>query len=363
MEGEKITSLNNLPETAEVKQPFDPAAVLKSCWIDPDRDVEKPPVAMEVITNEKHSPAFTLGNFSLIIGKAKSKKTFLLTALAAAVASNDITLECIRGTLLHDKRAVLYFDTEQSEYHLNRTIKRVLKQSSDLSNFRAFGLRRFKPAERLKLVEFAIYNTSGVGFVFIDGIRDLLNSINDETEATLLTSDFLRWTAELNIHLVTVLHQNKGDLNARGHIGTECLNKAETVISVTVDASDKDTSIVSCEMSRDLGFDDFAFTINEEGLPEICEMPEKSTNKKPNIYPDKLKDALHYEVLVDIYKNTQEPKYNELMDAIISNFGKQNIRFGQSKCRLFIAYYIDKGWIEKMQSGKNVFYKYKRAVF
>ena len=42
----------------------------------------------------------------------------------------------------------------------------------------------------------------------------------------------MQWTDDRQIHIHTILHQNKGDENARGHIGTELNNKAETVLLV-----------------------------------------------------------------------------------------------------------------------------------
>ena len=48
------------------------------------------------------------------------------------------------------------------------------------------------------------------------------------------------------------LHQNKSDTNARGHIGTELNNKAETVLSVTVSEGNNDISIVEPQMSRNM---------------------------------------------------------------------------------------------------------------
>lgn len=354
-----LKDLDTLP--MDNGQKVDPWALLQSVEVDPNANIEKPPTAIEIHTGGSVAPSFTLGNCSMIIGKAKSKKTFLLTGLAAAAASNGWALECINGVLPADKRGILYFDTEQSEYHLNRTIKRVLRQASDLTNFKAFGLRRFKPAERLELIEFALYNSPDIGLVFIDGIRDLLTKgINDEENATELTSLFLKWTAELNIHIVTVLHQNKGDQNARGHIGTEMLNKAETTLSVTVDSIDKDVSVVTCEMSRDLGFDDFAFRINEEGLPEPCEMPVNEASQSKQTNPQHIPDDKHFEVLTSIYKKNSEPNHVELRDAIIYGFGGT---FGQSKCREFISHYIQSEWVEKIRDKKRVIYKYNRAIF
>ncbi|MDD4384558.1 MAG: AAA family ATPase [Bacteroidales bacterium] len=352
----KGISLNNL----ETEGTINPWSELEAVEVDPYAEIDKPPVALEMHTGETVAPSFTLGNFSMVIGKAKSKKTFLLTGLAAAAASNSWGLDFIKGVMPPDKQGVLYFDTEQSEYHLNRTIKRVLRQANGLENFRAFGLRRFKPADRLKLIEFALYNSPNIGLVFIDGIRDLLSKgINDEEEATALTSNFLKWTAELNIHIVTVLHQNKGDMNARGHIGTEMINKAETTLSVTVDSIDKDTSIVSCEMSRDISFDDFAFRINDQGLPEPCDLPQHESGRPKSVNPDQITNDQHFAIMGEVFKANPAPKYRELWQAIKVVFGSQQVRIGDNRAKDFLAYYQQMEWISK--NGMN--YKYNRAIF
>lgn len=361
------TSLNDLPESEEIKTPFDLSSILASCQVDPTKEITAPPVILEIRNNDgKSSPAFTLGNFSLLIGKAKSRKTFLETAIVAAAVSGDYMLDRIYGTLPTEKNTVLLFDTEQSEYHLNRTVRRAcrLVNDQDPENFKAFGLRKFKPSERLQIIEFALYTIPNIGFVAIDGLRDLLTrGINDEEEATEITSKLLRWTAELNIHILLVLHQNKGDLNARGHVGTEAVNKAETVISVSL-SNCKEISIVEAEFTRDMPFEPFAFTIDEEsGLPVECDMPNGEKEKSKVLFPDQIEDAIHFEVLANIYRKNKLPNYNELTDSIINQFGMKSIRFGRSKCRPFIAYYISKEWIVKEKDGKNVLYKYTRALF
>lgn len=346
---QRNTSLNEIetPDTVNLWN------LLKSVEVDPNKDIEKPPTAISI----GNAPSFTLGNFSMVIGKAKSKKTFLLTAVAAAVASNGCTLETIYGSLPVNKRKVFYFDTEQSEYHLNRTIKRVLKQTEHLKNFRAFGLRKFPPAERLRLIEGAIYDTKELGIIFIDGIRDLLSrGINDEEEATTLTSKFLRWTSELNIHIVTVLHQNKTDTNARGVIGTEMLNKAETTLAVEVDTTDKSISVVTCEMSRDLPFNDFAFTINDAGLPELCTMPETPTKGKKE--PDQHSEQVHFNVLDIIFRANLTPKYSELWRGVKNGMAKHGTRIGDNKAKDFVTYYQQNGWVQ----NDNGQWRYNRAI-
>lgn len=54
----------------------------------------------------------TLGNFSASIGKAKSKKTFNVSAIVAAALKNGTVLR-YAAELPEEKRKVLYIDTEE----------------------------------------------------------------------------------------------------------------------------------------------------------------------------------------------------------------------------------------------------------
>ncbi len=265
------------PAQIDNNQTFDPEAALNKYRIDPITEIMEPPVLIHI----KYQPIATLGNFSLLIGKAKSRKTFSVSCLTAAAASGSCSLEGIRGNLRADSK-ILYFDTEQSPFHAQRTVKRICKQigSEKPVNLEAFGLRPLEPKERWITIEHAIANTPGLAMVVIDGIVDLLtHGVNDEEEATRLTTALLYWTQNYNIHIITILHQNKADFNARGHIGTYLVNKAESVLSVTKDPKHNDISVVEAVYCRDKDFQPFAFIINEEGLPILTDPPLQETNK------------------------------------------------------------------------------------
>ena len=64
------------------------------------------------ILRVKGSAIGTLGNFSASTGKAKSKKTFNVSAIVAAALANKEVL-CYAASFSTDKRKVLYIDTEQ----------------------------------------------------------------------------------------------------------------------------------------------------------------------------------------------------------------------------------------------------------
>ncbi len=244
--------------------------LLSQLFVDPKEKLIRPQMAWSMINEAKKEEYIigTLGNFSLIIGKAKTKKTFFLNITVSSVISDKPIFGKFKSDLPASQNQVLYFDTEQGKYHVQQALKRICMQVNidEPTNLKVYGLRSLKPSKRLKLIEHAINTISNIGFVVIDGIKDLVTSINSEEEATMISSKLLKWTEEKNIHIICVLHQNKSDNNARGHIGTELINKAETVLSVTVDKDDKKISVVIPEMTRNLEPEPFAFIIDKRGF-------------------------------------------------------------------------------------------------
>ena len=243
--------------------------ILRRARIDLDMPVVKPPVIMRI----KNNRLFTLGNFSAITGKSKSKKGFLTNLLMASATANGNIQDMFFSSLPKNKEAVILFDTEQSEYDAYIAAKRVwsLTELDKCDNFGAFDLREYSPHERCRIIDFAFNKfESNIGYVVIDGIADLALAINDEEEATRVVSLLLRWTKKYNCHITVVIHQNKNDNFATGHLGSSIMKKAECVISVEKVETDPLRSIVKCDYMRGAAeFEDFYININEKGLPEI----------------------------------------------------------------------------------------------
>ena len=142
----------------------------------------------------------TLGNFSASIGKAKSKKTFNVSAIVAAALKNGTVLRYM-AELSDGKRKVLYVDTEQSPYHCLKVMKRILRMADlpddrDNESLEFLALRKYTPGQRIRIVEQAIYNTPDIGLEIIDGIRDMVYDINSPSESTHIISKLMQWTDE-----------------------------------------------------------------------------------------------------------------------------------------------------------------------
>lgn len=251
--------------------------VLRRASINLEIPVTKPPVVMTIRDVEGVDRVdrrlFTLGNFSCITGKSKSKKTFLASLFLATATSNSLVERKFESDFPGNKQYVLLFDTEQSEYDAYVTAKRIPRiLGAEWLNFRAFDLREYSPKQRCDIIEYALSKKfkDNVGYVVIDGIADLATAINDEEEASRVVSLLMKWTKVYNTHITTVIHQNKNDNYATGHLGSAIMKKSECVISVKKSDHDYRRSDVSCDLMRGASdFNDFEFEIDDRALPRI----------------------------------------------------------------------------------------------
>lgn len=327
--------------------------------IDVNEVIPPPQIAWSLtnIKNEGEAILGTLGDFGLIIGKAKSRKSFFVSIAVSTALGNDYILNRFKSYLPPDKNDVAYFDTEQSKYYVQKAVKRICAQvqQPEPKNLHAFNLRSLSPAERLQFIETEIYSNDKIGFVVIDGIKDLVTSINDESEATMIASKLLKWTEERNIYLVTVLHQNKSDNNARGHIGTELINKAQTVLSVTKAEKDNNISIVEPLQCRDVEPEIFAFEIDQYGIPQIAENFEMRTETKKNKFDiTDLEDFKKYQLLTEVYSKGESFSYGTLIDQILIAYKNQfKTTIGTNKIKTLTTYCKNSGWLIQKSQGKH----------
>ena len=307
----------------------------------------------------------TLGNFSASIGKAKSKKTFNVSAIVAAALKNGTVLRYV-AELPEDKRKILYVDTEQSPYHCLKVMKRILRLASlpddrDNEHLEFLALRKYTPEQRIRIVEQAIYNTPDIGLVIIDGIRDMVYDINSPGESTRIISKLMQWTDDRQIHIHTILHQNKGDENARGHIGTELNNKAETVLLVEKDKSNGDISNVSAMHIRAMDFEPFAFRINNNALPELIEgyKPEMKKTGRPEeekFDPYRhITEQQHRIALEAAFGLKEEYGYKDLETALIKAYMSVGVKLNHQKAVSLITMLRNKRMIVQENGRKYTF--------
>lgn len=262
----------------------------------------------------------TFGNFSASTGKAKSKKTFNISAMVAAAVTNTTVLN-YRADLPEGKRKILYFDTEQSKFHCHNVLERIYKLSGlslqkDDCRLLFWGLREYTPKLRIALIDYALRKHDEVGLVIIDGLRDLMYDINNGKEATDVMTVLMAWTSVYELHIHTVLHLNKNDNNPRGHIGTELENNAETVLVISKNTQNNSISEVRPMHMRDKEFSTFAFHIDDNKLPVLDSGFSVTVVKRKEKALVGLEKEIHQEILGKVLEEQTLSKYNELVDAV-----------------------------------------------
>lgn len=291
----------------------------------------------------------TLGNFSASVGKPKSKKSFNVSAIAAAAITGREVLN-YSVALPEGKKRILYVDTEQSRPHCLKVYKRILQLAGISEDAEDVGLdflvlREFTPAQRREIVDKAIQRRNDYSIVFIDGIRDLINDINSQCESNNIINDLMHWSSRYNLHIHTVLHLNKADDNTRGHIGTELNNKAETILQITKNAEFRNMSEVKAMHIRDREFMPFSFEIGDDSLPHIVTNFKSKTDGRLTFAT--LPEEQHRDALEKVFADGPVTGYNLLVGELQEAYESIGFKRGRNKTVQLIQYLQTKGVIRK----------------
>lgn len=305
----------------------------------------------------------TFGNFSASTGKAKSKKTFNISAMVAAAVTNTTVLN-YRACLPEGKRKILYFDTEQSKYHCHNVLERIYKLSGlsvkkDDPRLLFWGLREYTPKLRIALIDYALRKHQEVGLVIIDGLRDLMYDINNGKEATDVMTVLMAWTSVYDLHIHTVLHLNKNDNNPRGHIGTELENKAETVLIISKNLQNNSISEVRPMHMRDKEFSTFAFHIDDNKLPVLDNGISVTVVKRREKSLVSLDNEVHQEILSKAFKNNTPTRYSDLVEMVSRAYEDAGYKRGTNGIKDLLKLLSCKGIIVKQDDA----YIYKSEGF
>lgn len=216
-------------------------------------DNNQQPVKNSEVITIQHKVVCTLGNFSILTGKPKSRKSvFVGSIIASALIRKpvfDINVKVSKGS------KIIYIDTEQNAYNLSRSLDHIKNHCAgypidDLITFQFRGLDSNVIIDNLdRMME---YYTS-IELIVIDGLLDLITDFNSIVEAKILVSKLIYWSDTYNICIVGVLHQSKGNNFTIGHLGSFVDRKAEAILEV-IKNEDDTTSLKPMMMRSDANF-------------------------------------------------------------------------------------------------------------
>ena len=232
-------------------------SALKSCEL----DFNNPPPVAQMIVSVNGVPLGTQGNLLCITGgEGTGKSNYVAALIAGAVKPENAEGIDTLGVSIEGNpkgKAVLFYDTEQSEVQLYKNVSTLLRRCGRDTMpewFKAYCLTGMSRKERLKSIVLSMdkfhYQYGGIHLVVIDGIADLIRCANDEAESIAVVEELYRLAGIYNTCIVTVLHFIPNGLKLRGHLGSELQRKAAAILSIEKDTKPA-VSVVKALKVRD----------------------------------------------------------------------------------------------------------------
>ncbi|GHT88926.1 topoisomerase [Bacteroidia bacterium] len=230
-------------------------AILKPCEI----DFSNPPVQTEMLVSINDVPLGTQGNLLGITGgEGTGKSNYVGSLIAGTITQSDKT-DTLGTTIQRNNtnKAVLLYDTEQSETQLYKNISGILRRGkleTMPAYFKAYCLTSMSRKERMQAIIQSMdkfyYQFGGIQMVVIDGIADLVRCANDEAESVGVIDELYRLAGIYKTCIVCVLHFIPNGLKLRGHLGSELQRKAAAILSIEKDENPA-VSVVKALKVRD----------------------------------------------------------------------------------------------------------------
>lgn len=198
-----------------------------------------PPIPVVTINGEI---ICTECNMTTISGSSKSgKSAFTGIIMAGAVSTNGIIdgLEGLEVIPNSNRKAVIHFDTEQARHKHQYNLKTILRRSNLQTcpdyflsyNIRELAIETYQKTTT-DICDAANETFKGVHLIVIDGIADYITDVNDTLTANAIVKFFEGLAIKFSCPIITVMHTNPNSDKERGHLGSQCQRKSESLLSI-----------------------------------------------------------------------------------------------------------------------------------
>ena len=296
--------------------------LLKSC----EMDYNNPPETSETVVSVNGVPLGTYDNLMCITGGEGTGKSNFVSALVAGTLVGNSSGDKI-DTLGFDicrnfsGKAVLHYDTEQSEFQLFKNLSKTLRRAGipvPPQFYHTFYLASMSRKDRIEMIRDSMdlyhHRHGGIHFVVIDGIADLIRSANDEAESIALVDELYRIAGIYKTCIVCVLHFVPNGIKLRGHIGSELQRKAATIISIEKDDNPAYSVVKAIKVRDGSPLDVPMMLFTWDKLKDMhVSAGEKSVEEK-----EKRKQSELSVILKDIFRYRRNISYMDLVNELVS---------------------------------------------
>ena len=208
------------------------------------------------------------GMISVLTAPPMSGKTTVIGCILATAFTHfhDPALSLGIESSFAEGRDVVYLDFEQhisSTQDLQDRVLRYAGLPETPGNLHIYNLLELTLDDRRAAIELC-FNEHSMHLLVIDGLADILTSVNDEEKSNALIEDLALLASRHNTAVVVVIHENKGGGSVRGHLGSQIERKCAGLISIKKDRERKVHSIESRLIRIGDDFDTVFFQYSDE---------------------------------------------------------------------------------------------------
>jgi hypothetical protein len=219
----------------------------------------KPISFSQPILWQKENPVFFPKTINVIQGKAGVHKSRLAETICAALLKTPESNRDLLGfkRSLLSRYAVCYVDTERNlSDQLPYSLQQIQTKAGYTIQDHPYGfdyisLLEFAREERFEMLNMYIEHIRKKFpmhlFIILDVITDCVFNFNDTKDSMKLIDMMNQTINRYDVTFLCLIHENPGSADkARGHLGTEILNKASTVVQIGFekDAENHNTNLI-----------------------------------------------------------------------------------------------------------------------
>ncbi len=291
---------------------------------------------------------------SFISGKPKAGKTSVASVMLSTCLTPkpDFDTLGIVGTY-SNKRPIIYIDSEQSRRSTRKfleRIKRNLRTDKDPENLYLYNFRHYGYEELKEAFETLLERFPNAFLWFLDGISDMVKSVNNEEEAKQLIHFLNAKAEEKQTAFILFLHENSQSQNdkMRGHLGSEAQRKSFHTISISKDRKKQIHCIKSVECREGRNFEDVLFGFDDQTKSMVTLQGERLEEAKKSLdNNEELCDA------ASVMTTKDKLNAKTLCERIMNYKG-----WGKTKTMEAIKKMVAIGIIVKREKSKNEVYYY-----
>lgn len=212
----------------------------------------------EPIIRQMDNPIIYPNTINVIQGQAGANKSRLAEYFCSALLRLPDCIDELLGLVRtgSEKYKVVYVDTErnlseQLPYVFTKIQMRAGFQNKNILRILSISLyylipRRERFAALEEYLTYLRYHTDSPLFIVLDVSTDCIEDFN-KTDKSMELIDLMNIAInEHNVIFLCLIHENPKSDKARGHLGTELMNKASTVLQVCYekDSANNDTDLI-----------------------------------------------------------------------------------------------------------------------